>query len=246
MKLYNNDCLEIMEDLPSESVQLILTDLPYAETGNKWDIKLNLEKYFEESLRIIKPDGTIALNCPMRFAVDLINACPEYYKYEWVWEKDNGSNFVMCNYQPLRTHEFILIFTKARVSYAKSTLPVKYNPQKTKGNPYKQTSNNLDRNWKGATLKNWTTENTGDRHPRSVQKFTRDKSKIHPTQKPVALLELLIKSYTDENDVVLDTCMGSGSTGVACINTNRNFIGIELDEEYFKIASQRIGENIFG
>ena len=243
MKLYNGDCLEVMQDIPNESVQLILTDLPYAETGNKWDIQLDLDKYFKECLRIIKPNGTIALNSTMRFAIDLINTCPKYYKYEWVWEKDNGSNFVMCNYQPLRVHEFVLIFTKARVSYAKSTLAVKYNPQKTKGNPYKQTSNNLDRNWKGATLKNWTTDNKGDRHPRSVQKFARDKSKIHPTQKPLALLELLIKSYTDENDLVLDTCMGSGSTGVACVNTNREFIGIELDKEYYEIAERRISED---
>lgn len=239
-KLYQGDCLEVMQDIPNESVQLILTDLPYAETGSKFDIKLNLKKFFKECLRIIKPNGTIALNSTMRFAVDLINACPKYYKYEWIWEKDNGTNFVSSKYQPLRVHEFVLIFTKLRVTYAKNTPSVKYNPQMTLGKPYKQISGKSSINWKGGPLRNVVTDNKGERHPRTVQKFSRDKNKIHPTQKPIALLELLIKSYTDKNDLVLDTCMGSGSTGVACINTDRDFIGIELDKEYYDYAKERI------
>ena len=163
---------------------------------------------------------------------------PDLYKYDWVWEKENGTNAPNVNYQPFRVHEFIFIFGKGRVTNG-TRIPMKYNPQKTEGKPYKQKSGRISENWKGG-LNNIITDNKdGSRHPKTIQKFNRDRG-YHPTQKPVALLEYLIKTYTNENDLVLDNCMGSGSTGVACINTNRNFIGIELDEKYFKIAKERI------
>ena len=232
------DCLELMKDIPDKSIDMILCDLPYKETGNKWDKNIDLEKLFNEYRRIIKDDGCIALNGTFKFGVQLYNVAPDLYKYDWIWEKENGTNAPNVNYQPFRVHEFIFIFGKGRVTNG-TRIPMKYNPQKTEGKPYKQKSGRMSENWKGG-LNNVVTDNRdGLRHPKTIQKFNRDKG-FHPTQKPVALLEYLIKTYTNENDIVLDNCMGSGSTGVACVNTNRNFIGIELDEKYFKIAKKRI------
>ena len=232
------DCLELMKNIPDKSIDMILCDLPYQETGNKWDKFINLKKLFEEYRRIIKEDGCIALHETFKFGVHLVNMAPDLYKYEWIWEKDNGTNAPNVNYQPFRVHEYVFIFGKGRVTNG-TRISMKYFPQKTKGNPYKQKSGRISENWKGG-LKNIVTDNKdGMRHPKTIQKFTRDKG-LHPTQKPVALLEYLIKTYTNENDLVLDNCMGSGSTGVACVNTNRNFIGIELDENYFNIAKERI------
>lgn len=241
LKLGN--CLELMKDIPNKSIDMILCDLPYKETGNKWDKNIDLNQMFSEYRRIIKDDGCIALNGTFKFGVQLYNAAPDLYKYDWVWEKDNGTNAPNVNYQPFRTHEFIFIFGKGRVTNG-TRIPMKYNPQKTEGKPYKQKSGRISENWKGG-LNNIITDNKdGLRQPKTILKFKRDKG-FHPTQKPVALLEYLIKTYTNENDIVLDNCMGSGSTGVACVNTNRNFIGIEVDENYFNIAKGRI-ENAIG
>lgn len=232
------DCLELMKDIPDRSIDMVLCDLPYQETGNKWDKFVNLEQLFNEYRRIIKDDGCIALNGTFKFGTHLMNIAPDLYKYEWVWEKDNGTNAPNVNLQPFRVHEYIFIFGKGRVTNGNRT-PMKYYPQKTKGKPYKQKSGRMSENWKGG-LNNIITDNKdGLRHPKTIQKFNRDRG-YHPTQKPVALLEYLIKTYTNEGETVLDNCMGSGSTGVACVNTNRNFIGIELDEGYFQIAKQRI------
>ena len=236
--LRQGDCLELMKDIPDKSIDMILCDLPYKETGNKWDKNIDLKKLFNEYRRIIKDDGCIALNGTFKFGVQLYNVAPDLYKYDWVWEKENGTNAPNVNYQPFRVHEFIFIFGKGRVTNG-TRIPMKYNPQKTEGKPYKQKSGRMSENWKGG-LNNIITDNKdGSRQPKTIQKFNRDKG-FHPTQKPVALLEYLIKTYTNEGDLVLDNCMGSGSTGVACVNTNRNFIGIELDENYFNIAKERI------
>ena len=234
------DCLELMKEIPDKSIDMILCDLPYQETGNKWDRFVNLEQLFNEYRRIIKDDGCIALNGTFKFGTHLMNIAPDLYKYEWVWEKDNGTNAPNVNLQPFRVHEYIFIFGKGRVTNG-NRIPMKYYPQKTKGKPYKQKSGRMSENWKGG-LNNIITDNKdGLRHPKTIQKFNRDRG-YHPTQKPVALLEYLIKTYTNEGDTVLDNCMGSGSTGVACINTNRNFIGYELNEEYFNIAQNRLRE----
>ena len=238
-KLFLDDCLAVMPDIQDESVQLLLSDMPYAETGNKWDKKINLDEFFEQALRILKPNGTIALNATLRYAVDLINACPDYYKYEWVWEKDNGTNFINSKYQPMRVHELVVIFTKGRVTNGNRT-PAQYFPQYTKGKPYRQMSGKSSSNWKGKPLTNVETNNSGFRHPRTVQYFQRDKEKAHSTAKPVALNELLIKSYTEAQDIVLDTCMGSGSTGIACLNTNRKFVGIEINPDIYFSAVDRL------
>ena len=234
------DCLELMKDIPDKSIDMVLCDLPYQETGNKWDKFVNLEQLFNEYRRIIKDDGCIALNGTFKFGTHLMNIAPDLYKYEWVWEKDNGTNAPNVNLQPFRVHEYIFIFGKGRVTNG-NRIPMKYYPQKTEGKPYKQKSGRMSENWKGG-LNNIITDNKdGLRHPKTIQKFNRDRG-YHPTQKPVALLEYLIKTYTNEGDTVLDNCMGSGSTGVACVNTNRNFIGYELNEKYFEIAEKRINE----
>lgn len=232
------DCLELMKDIPDESIDMILCDLPYQETGNKWDKFIDLKKLFLEYRRIIKEDGCIALTGTFKFGVHLFNIAPDLYKYEWIWEKDNGTNAPNVNLQPFRVHEFIFVFGKGRVTHG-TRIPMKYFPQKTEGKPYKQKSGRISENWKGGLNNIVTNNKDGLRHPKTIQKFNRDRG-LHPTQKPVALLEYLIKTYTNEGATVLDNCMGSGSTGVACINTDRNFIGIELDEKYFNIAKERI------
>ena len=232
------DCLELMKGLPDESIDMILCDLPYKETGNKWDKGIDLDSLFEQYRRIIKEDGCIALNGTFKFGVQLYNIAPDLYKYEWIWEKDNGTNAPNVNLQPFRIHEFIFIFCKGRVTNGKR-IPMKYFPQKTEGRPYKQKSGRMSENWKGG-LKNIVTNNeSGLRHPKTIQKFNRDRG-FHPTQKPVEMLKYLIKTYTNEGDLVLDNCMGSGSTGVACKQLNRSFIGYELDKKYYEVAKNRI------
>lgn len=240
-KVILGDCLEVMKGIPDKSVDMILADLPYAETGNKWDFIIDPEELWYQYERIIKDDGAIVLTGTFKFGTQLYKQAPHLYKYDWIWEKDNGTNAPNVGLQPFRIHEQVFVFGKGRVTNGNRT-PMKYNAQKTKGEPYKQMSGKISENWKGG-LKNIVTNNeTGDRHPKTIQKFNRDKDGFHPTQKPVALFEYLIKTYTNEGETVLDNCMGSGSTGVACINTNRNFIGIELDKKYFEIAKERIEE----
>lgn len=234
------DCLELMKEIPDESIDMILCDLPYKETGNKWDKGINLKSLFEQYRRIIKENDCIALNGTFKFGVQLYNTAPDLYKYEWIWEKDNGTNAPNVNLQPFRIHEFVFIFGKGRVTNGNRT-PMKYFPQKTQGKPYIQKSGKMSENWKGG-LKNIITNNSsGLRHPKTIQKFNRDRG-LHPTQKPVEMLKYFIKTYTNEGDLVLDNCMGSGSTGVACKLLNRSFIGYELDRKYYEIAKKRIQE----
>lgn len=238
-QLYCGDCLELIKGIPDETVDMVLCDLPYKETGNKWDKGIDLNFLFNEYRRIIKEDGCIALNGTFKFGVQLYNTAPDLYKYEWIWEKDNGTNAPNVNLQPFRVHEFLFIFGKGRVTNG-TRIPMKYFPQKTQGRPYVQKSGRMSENWKGG-LKNIVTDNSsGLRHPKTIQKFNRDRG-FHPTQKPVEMLKYFIKTYTNEGDLVLDNCMGSGSTGVACLESNRNFIGIELDKSYYDIALQRLG-----
>ena len=238
-QLYCGDCLELIKGIPDETVDMVLCDLPYKETGNKWDKGIDLNFLFNEYRRIIKEDGCIALNGTFKFGVQLYNTAPDLYKYEWIWEKDNGTNAPNVNLQPFRVHEFLFIFGKGRVTNG-TRVPMKYFPQKTQGKPYVQKSGRMSENWKGG-LKNIVTDNSsGLRHPKTIQRFNRDRG-FHPTQKPVEMLKYFIKTYTNEGDLVLDNCMGSGSTGVACLESNRNFIGIELDKSYYDIALQRLG-----
>ena len=233
MELYNGDCLQIMKQIPNESVDMVLCDLPYGTTECKWDIPINLEILWNEYKRVCKKNACIALFSQMPFTADLVNSNRKMFRYEWIYKKTMATGFLNAKKMPLKAHENILIF------YNK--LPT-YNPQKTKGKPYTQTRYTASENYKAQGLSQ-TVNLTGDRYPLDVIEFKNSGWKrYHSTQKPVELCEYLIKTYTNEGETVLDNTMGSGTTGVACINTNRNFIGIEKSEEYFAIAKNRILE----
>ena len=230
--LFHGDCLEIMKKIPDKSIDMILCDMPYGTTQNKWDTVINLELLWEQYERIIKDNGAIVLFAQTPFDKVLGASNLKLLKYEWIWEKEQGTGHLNAKKMPLKSHENILVFYKK--------LPI-YNPQII-GNEkriVKRSGEKLKTTNYGDSIEIAKSEYAG-RYPKDVLKFNRDKERLHPTQKPVDLLKFLIKSYTNEHDVVLDNCMGSGSTGVACINTNRNFIGIELEEKYFNIAKQRI------
>ena len=226
------DYLELMKDILDTSIDMILCDLPYGTTRNKWDSVIPLNKLWEQYERIIKDNGAIVLFSQMPFSAELVHSNLKLFKYEWIWQKDNGTGFLNAKKMPLKIHENILVFYKK--------LPL-YNPQMRTGfKPYKCKQGRHSTNY-GAYEQGHITESNGERYPIDIIKFKKD-SGLHPTQKPVELLEYLIKTYTNEGDTVLDNCMGSGSTGVACVNTNRNFIGYELNEKYFEIAEKRINE----
>lgn len=246
--LRHGDCLELMQDIPDGSIDLILCDLPYGMVrACHWDSAIPFEPLWHQYRRIIKSNGVIALFGSQPFTSALIMSNTKMFKYEWIWEKTSSSNFMHSNFQPLKAHESILIFTNGGTA-AGSKAPCTYNKQYEKGEPYnrgfvKSGSGTKDKGFRGAICNN----ETGDRTPRSVIKFSNPKGKaitIHPTQKPVPLLEYLIKTYTNEGETVLDNCFGSGSTAIAALNTNRKFIGIEKDDKYFEIASKRIMEHL--
>lgn len=231
MKLICGDCIEAMRQIPDGSIDMVLADPPYGTTANKWDRTLPLEKMWWELRRVIRPNGAICLFAQQPFATDLINGSRREFRYEWVWEKVSAQGFLNANRMPLRAHELVLVFYKK--------LPT-YHPQLTKGKPYKGSGESrMTSNYH--TRRNISRDNDGFRYPRDVQKFDGERG-LHPTQKPVALLEYLIRTYTDPGEIVLDFTMGSGSTGVACVNTDREFIGIELDKGYFDLAKKRIEE----
>ena len=236
IKLYNGDCLEIMKNIPDKSVDMILCDLPYGTTACKWDTVIPFEPLWEQYNRIIKKNGAIVLFGSEPFSTELRHSNLKMYKYDWIWEKTKAAGFLNAHTRPLKAHEIISVFYKKRPTY---------NVQYTFGMKpyYKKNVSDGATSVYGAIDKTGIVKESKDgrRYPRSVIKFNNPNNKtVHPTQKPVALLEYLIKTYTNEGETVLDNCMGSGSTGVACVNTNRNFIGIELDENYFKIAKNRI------
>jgi site-specific DNA-methyltransferase (adenine-specific) len=233
LQLLHGDCLELMKDIPDKSVDMILCDLPYGTTQNKWDKKIDLQVLWNNYKRTIKSGGVIALFSQQPFAADLIQSNLSQFRYEWIWQKTQGTGFLNANRMPLKIHENILIF------YDK--LP-KYNPQFSKGKIHSRGQpGGLSSNYR--EFKRIVKDKAEEYYPCDVIKFSKTTDKLHPTQKPVPLLEYLIKTYTNEGETVLDNCMGSGSTGVACINTNRDFIGIELDDNYFDIAKKRIEEH---
>lgn len=235
--LLQGDCLELLPTIQDNSIDLILADLPYQMTDNKWDNIIPLSPLFEQYQRIIKDHGTVLLFGMGKFGASLIMNAPSKlpYRYEWIWEKTNAQGFLLSRRMPLRAHENIYVFYKH--------LPT-YNPQMTTGHtPYKrqQSKNNSNNYNLKPDIVVPARQSHGTRYPRDVIKFSNRKhDSLHPTQKPVPLLEYLIKTYTDEGMTVLDNTMGSGSTGVAAKKLNRNFIGMELDKEYFEIAKQRI------
>jgi site-specific DNA-methyltransferase (adenine-specific) len=239
IELRQGDCLEVMREIPDNSVDMILCDLPYGVTQSKKDKKIEFKPLWEQYERIIKDNGCIALFGQGLFYVDLVNSNRKLFRYDLVWDKCLISGFLNANRMPLRQHEQISIFYKKQ--------PI-YNPQFTqgkhlhgKGTAYKNkelTNNNYGQFGVLEDTRNGSTE----KYPTSIVKFKKvhPSKALHPTEKSIECLEWLIKTYTNVGDLVLDNCMGSGSTGVACVNTNRSFIGIELDNNYFEIAKQRI------
>jgi site-specific DNA-methyltransferase (adenine-specific) len=245
------DCLEVMKSIPDKSIDMILCDLPYGTTPASWDTIIPIEKLWIEYKRIIKDNGAIVLTAQQPFTSLLIASNLSMYKYNWVWEKDNGTNFLNSKFQPLKITEDICVFSRGASSFTKNGVAMKYNPQFTEGKPYtiksgQQKENSaVVRGGKGGRedVGGFETKSDGKRYPKNLIKFNRDKEKLHPTQKPVALFEYLIKTYTNEGDLVLDNCAGSFTTAIAAENTKRNWICIEQLEEYCEIGRRRIEEN---
>ena len=247
MKLINDDCLKVLPTLADKSVDLILTDPPYGTSACKWDSVIPFDKMWVQLQRLIKENKPIILFGSEPFSSYLRTSNIKWFKYDWIWEKQRGSNFLNYKYQPSKNYEIISVFSNGATSFVKNNSNCPYNPQMIEGIPYemKQGKGGDAVVREGSRIgKNIITKNNGTRYPNAIQKFNSDKEKLHPTQKPVALLEYLIKTYTNENDTVLDFTMGSGSTGVAAKNLNREFIGVELDEKYFNIASERINNEM--
>lgn len=239
-KIYLGDCLDVMKEIPDKSISMILCDLPYGTTACSWDTIIPFEPLWEQYKRIIKPNGAIVLTASQPFTSALVMSNIKMFKYEWIWDKDRPTGFALANKMPLKVHENILVFYNKQPTY---------NAQKWKGRPNHPTSkNNKGKDMLMTTrgsqpeLNNPSIDLSGNKFPISIiyEKKAGSMKFIHPTQKPVVLCEYLIKTYTNEGDLVLDNCAGSGTTGVACINTKRNYILIEKEEEYCKIAQARI------
>ncbi len=234
LQLFCGDCLELMKNIPAKSIDMILCDLPYGTTACKWDSVIPFDQLWEQYNRIAKDNAAIVLFATEPFGSSLRMSNIKDYKYDWIWDKKKCTGFLNAKKQPMRNHELICVFYKKQC---------RYNPQKTTGHKLKKSyKSEKNQTEVYGYMKNGCTYESNERYPRSIQVFSTDtqKSSLHPTQKPVALLEYLIKTYTNIGDIVLDNCMGSGSTGVACINTFRRFIGIELEEIYFNLAKERI------
>ena len=234
VKLLHGDCLELMNDIPDKSVDMILCDLPYGVTQCKWDAIIPFDKLWEQYNRIIKDNGAVVLFGSEPFTSLLICSNLKNFKYNWIWQKNKATGFLNAKKQPLNDNETISVFYKKQCTY---------NPQMTVAEKtYKRGMAKRSKSDCYGEEKDFVQVDTGLRYPKRIQYFNNNytREQLHPTQKPVELLEYLIKTYTNEDEVVLDNCMGSGSTGIACINTNRRFIGMEIEEKYFKIAKDRI------
>jgi len=237
-KIIQGDCLEVMKDIPDKSIDMILCDLPYGTTACKWDTIIPFEPLWEQYKRIIKDNGAIVLTASQPFTSALVMSNIKMFKYELIWEKEKMTNFMLVKKQFGKIHENICVFYKQQ--------PV-YNPQKV---PVSQNKIDKRKNFNQVIKKDGVipemigghfNKDDGTRYPDSVLYFARERTSLHPTQKPVALFEYLIKTYTNEGDLVLDNTAGSGTTGVACKNTNRNFILIEQDEKYCEVIKERVG-----
>jgi DNA modification methylase len=231
IEVIKGDCLEVMKSIPEGSIDAIITDPPYGTTACKWDSVIPFDLMWEQLNRIIKPNGAIVLFGSEPFSSALRMSNIKNYKYDWKWDKKQGGNPLNAKRQPLKTYEDVLVFNKRNY----------YPIMEKRGKPRKKGGLTKQPEHTGKVDINYSVINN-DYYPRAILEISNavKKGKVHPTQKPVALMEYLIKTYTNENETVLDFTMGSGTTGVACKNTNRNFIGIEMDENYFNIASDRI------
>ena len=236
-ELHLGDCLDIMRYIPDGSIDMVLTDPPYGTTACKWDSVIPFEPMWEQLKRITKPNGAIVLTATQPFTSALVMSNAKMFKYTWVWDKVNRpTGHLNAKRMPMRQTEDVVVFY---------TKPPTYKPQMTQGKPYKATGSKKSDNY-GAQVKSTTICADGMRYPRDLLQVPADErgtvGRIHPTQKPVALMEYLIRTYTNEGETVLDFTMGSGTTGVACKNLGRSFIGVEMDADYFAAASKRIAE----
>ena len=233
-EMWLGDCLELMKDIPDGSVDMILCDLPYGTTACKWDNIIPFEPLWEQYWRVCKPNAAVVLTASQPFTSALVMSQVKNFKYEWVWDKVKGTGFLNAKKMPMRNHESVLVFYKSQPTY---------NPQKTTGHARKVSyrAKHLQTDVYGEMKNDYRYDST-ERNPRSIQVFSTDtqNSSIHPTQKPVALFEYLIKTYTNAGDTVLDNCSGSGTTAVAAINTDRRFICIEKDVEYYLKSLERV------
>lgn len=235
VKLMMGDCLERMKEIPDGSVDMVMCDLPYGTTDCAWDSVIPFGDIWPEYWRLCKPNAAIVLTASQPFNIALAASQLKFYKYEWIWRKSTATGHSNAKKQPLRKHENVCVFYRS---------PPTYNPQMTEGKPYTiKRTKEVEIYANGGAKLNALTVNDGSRYPVSVLDIANEYAgRVHPTQKPVALMEYLIRTYTNEGETVLDNCMGSGTTGVACVNTGRNFIGIERDEGYFKIAQGRVAK----
>jgi len=237
--IHLGDCLDLMPSIPSKSVDMILCDLPYGTTACEWDSIIDMARLWQEYERVIKDNGAIVLTANSVFTFKLWSSNPSLFRYKWIWEKTMGTRFLHANKMPIGKHEDILIFYKA--------LPT-YHPQMQEGEPYIKKQKTKIRRASGSQnardLQRFESNNDGYRYPDDIIKFSNGNSNlIHPTQKPVALFEYLIKTYTNEGELILDNCSGSGTTAIACMNTNRRFICIERDETYHRKSIERMNNH---
>lgn len=244
MKLLQGDCLELMKSIPDKSIDMILCDLPYGTTACKWDSVIPVDDLMEQYLRIAKSNGVIALFGSEPFSTKLRFSALDLYKYDWIWVKNHSTGFQHAKNMPLKKHEIISIFSTGSMGHKRllGERRMTYNPQGiVEVNKMQKSGKNKFGNIAGKrpSQKDYFFQEYSN-YPESVLYYPKESKTIHPTQKPVPLLEYLIKTYTNEGETVLDNCMGSGSTGVACVHTGRDFIGMELDEHYFSIAKERI------
>ena len=232
--IYNEDCLEGMKRIPDKSVDMILCDLPYGTTASKWDEIIPFEPLWEQYGRVIKDNGAIVLFGSEPFSSNLRTSNIKNYKYDWVWNKRKGGNIFNLKSQPYKIHENIMVFNSTKESY----YPIMESQKERTGRVYSKTDNFITPDYGDERKYN-------KKYPKSILDFSNasQKGKVHPTQKPVPLFEYLIKTYTNKGETVLDNCMGSGTTAIACLNTNRNFIGFEMDKEYFDTANERIDKH---
>jgi site-specific DNA-methyltransferase (adenine-specific) len=241
-KVIQGECLEVMKDIPDKSIDMILCDLPYGTTACKWDTIIPFEPLWEQYKRIIKDNGAIILTASQPFTSALVMSNPDMFRHSWIWNKKKAGNFAQSNFQPLKIHEDVLIFSKKKNRYfpqkTEAPIPSKRHLCKLGENPELRKEAGLN-----MKVKYSNTYEADKLMPVSILEISKDNYKsnsLHPTQKPVALFEYLIKTYTNEGDLVLDNCAGSGTTGVACKNLNRNFILIEKEPEYIEIINKRL------
>jgi len=239
IELMQGDCLDKMKDIPDGSIDAVMTDPPYGTTACKWDSVIPFDEMWEQLKRITKKNGAIVLFGSQPFTSALVMSNVKMFKYCWVWEKTRKTGFPNSQRQPLRNIEDIVVFYKNQATYNPQGV-TRIDKNVTRNKPKNDTVNAGEND--GSLCRNYVQEFTG--YPNQIVKVKSEGNTTHPTQKPVALMEYLIKTYTNEGETVLDFAMGSGTTGVACKNLNRNFIGIELDPEYFKIAEKRINDKV--